>query len=190
MKKLKISFILLIPVLLGAVILKNYAVKFFYPFEYEKEVFKYSREFDVPPELVFAVIKTESGFRPNVVSHKEAHGLMQITYDTFQWAKLKSKGEEEFDQIFDPDVNIKYGTFILSYLLNDFEDESVALAAYNAGRGNVRKWLADEEYSHDGNVLHYIPFKETREYVQKVQKSKEAYKKLYPDKLSMQKINL
>ncbi len=169
--------------LLGAAVLKNYAVKILYPFEYKESVFKYSQKFKVEPELVFAVIKTESSFRPNVISHKQANGLMQITYDTFQWAKLKSDGEEEFDEIFDPDVNIKYGTFILSYLISDFEDEGVALAAYNAGRANVKKWLANEEYSHDGSTLDYIPFKETREYVQKVQKSKEAYKKLYPDRL-------
>ena len=181
MKRSRFLFLAVIIIAAGIFISKKPIQKFLYPVKYEKQVFEASKEFDVPPELVFAVIRTESSFRPEAVSHMDAHGLMQITYDTFQWAKEKLHGKETYDDIFSPDVNIRYGTFILSYLIEDFESEQVALAAYNAGRGNVKKWLADEEFSHDGETLHHIPFKETREYVVKVEKSKDAYIKLYPD---------
>lgn len=181
-KKIKPLFWILILAVFLIFILKNPIERIFYPLKYEQDVLKWSNEFDVDPSLVFAVIKTESGFRKDVVSHKDAHGLMQITFDTFEWAKLKMGADESFEDIFIPSVNIKYGSFILSYLLKEFEDEKVALAAYNAGRGNANRWLKDENFSKDGKTLHNIPFKETREYVPKVLDSKQAYKKLYPQK--------
>ncbi|MEG1972483.1 MAG: lytic transglycosylase domain-containing protein, partial [Oscillospiraceae bacterium] len=136
--------------------------KIVYPLKYEREVDKWAREFDVDPLLVYAVIDAESGFSPNAVSHANAHGLMQITEDTFEWAVWKMKTEDSFDDVFVPDVNIKYGTYILSLLTHEFGSVPVALAAYNAGRGNVLKWLKDKEISPDGKSLKNIPFEETK----------------------------
>ena len=81
--------------------------------------------------------------------------------------------------IYDPDTNIRYGVWYLSYLYGRFDSWDNAFAAYNAGPGNVSKWLKDSEYSSDGETLSYIPFKETRNYVVKVNRAIEVYDRLY-----------
>ena len=182
MKKFRFLLAVVIIAALAFFISQKPLQKFLCPVKYEEQVERASEEFGVSQELIFSVIKTESSFRPNAVSHMDAKGLMQITRDTFNWANEKLGENHSYEEVFLPDVNIRYGTFILSYLIEDFKSEPVALAAYNAGRGNVQKWLADKEFSHDGETLHHIPFKETREYVVKVEKSKDAYLKLYPDR--------
>ena len=74
------------------------------------------------------------------------------------------------------------GCFYLNYLISHYKNTDVALAAYNAGMGNVNKWLSSEEYSVDGEKLSYIPYKETREYIKKVNKYQQKYKDLYSEK--------
>ncbi|MEG2596921.1 MAG: dephospho-CoA kinase, partial [Oscillospiraceae bacterium] len=111
-----------------------------YPQKYANFVIPYANEYEVDPNLVYAVIKCESSFRPNVVSKAQARGLMQITEEAYNWAKSKM-GETEihqYDDLFDPELNIKYGTFILSMLLQEFDSSENALSAYHAGWGNVK----------------------------------------------------
>ena len=93
--------------------------EFTYPTSYEEYVLKYSREYGVEPELVYAVIKTESSFDENAVSNVGARGLMQLMEDAYSWVKYRLGDESEynFDVMFDPETNIKYGTYYLSYLL-------------------------------------------------------------------------
>ena len=81
--------------------------------------------------------------------------------------------------LFDPEINIEFGCWYLNNLLSEFDDLSLALAAYNGGSGNVTKWLNDPEYSSDGENLTYIPFKETKKYVDKVSTRYNVYKFLY-----------
>ena len=78
-----------------------------------------------------------------------------------------------------PSVNIEMGCWYLRYLFDSFEVQEVVWAAYNAGHGRVRNWLADSQYSSDGKTLGTIPYKETKEYVQKMGKVYAAYRKLY-----------
>jgi len=132
--------------------------------------------------LILAVIKTESRFKEDAVSKKGASGLMQITDSTFNWisSKLPKEEREEIEDIFDPEVNIKYGSFLLSYLYSEFKSWPETFAAYNAGRTKVNSWLESSDTSDDGERLHTIPYKETREYIVKVQKAKERYEALYP----------
>jgi len=140
---------------------------------------KYADEYDVPKELVFAVIKVESGFDPEAESSVGALGLMQMMPKTFEWLT----GEEHLGEnlavhaLTDPEVSIRYGTYYLRYLYLKFENWDTVLAAYNGGEGNVAKWLADPEYSDGNGNLTYIPFEETRNYVKKVNDAMAKYEK-------------
>lgn len=152
-----------------------------YPLRYVDLVETYAGEYGVEPSLVYAIIRTESGFDPEAVSSAGARGLMQLTEDTLDWAVSKSPDKEELtaEDLFDPAVNIRYGVYVLKLLGEQWKVKETVLAAYNAGQGNVRKWLADERYSPDGETLDNIPFSETRAYVEKVRKAQEMYRELY-----------
>ena len=136
-------------------------------------------EFKVPFPLVLAVIRSESDFRPNAVSEAGACGLMQLMPETFSFLQ-KSAFDEQLpsNAIFDPAVNIRYGTYYLSYLFEKFGNWFTALAAYNAGEGRVGEWLTDTELAPDGR-LRNIPFPETAEYVQSTLEHYGAYREKY-----------
>lgn len=168
-------------VLLGALFdhIMNSTEKHSHPKNYSLFVELYAAEYGVPEAVIYAVIKTESNFDRTAVSSAGAHGLMQLTEDTYDWVSSKLKESPSVFAIYDPDTNIRYGVWYLSYLYGKFESWDVAFAAYNAGPGNVLKWLDSSEYSSDGKTLDYIPFKETRNYVEKVNKAIKIYEKLY-----------
>lgn len=152
------------------------------PSQYAKAVKANAEEYSVPETLIFAVIKTESKFRSDAVSKAGAIGLMQMTPETFFWLSEKA-GDDYSDKnlLYNPEISIKYGTYYLSWLYSRFGSWETALAAYNAGHGKVDEWLKDDEYSKNG-VLVRIPFKETREYVDRVTKARDIYFKLYFEK--------
>lgn len=170
-------------IVIAVIIIINFKVilKSFFPLEYEKSIIEYSEMYNVDPNLVAAVINTESKFVVDASSSKGAIGLMQIMPDTGKWIAEKlelSNFNEEI--IADPEMNIRMGTWYLKKLSEDFNgDYILVLAAYNGGPGNVAKWLEDEKYSSDGENLHEIPFKETKSYVQKVKFNHRIYKYLY-----------
>ena len=152
-----------------------------YPVEYEEYVEAYAAEYGLPPSLLYAVIRTESDFNPEAVSSAGAVGLMQLTEDTFSWAQYRCGVEEELpqEQRFAPETSIHYGSCVLALLEEMYGVRETALAAYNAGMGNVNRWLTDEAYSDDGRTLKEIPYPETRHYVEKVLKAQEIYQRLY-----------
>ncbi len=153
------------------------SVLYLYPVKYSEIISKYSKKYNLPEELIYAVINTESGFDKNEVSPKGARGLMQIMESTADWANSKEKIEDyDYNKIFDPDLNIHIGCWYLSWLKETYKDNTLVLAAYNAGSGNISKWLSDERYSKDGKTLSEIPFKETRDYVKKVNSAMTFYK--------------
>ena len=119
-------------------------------------IFREARKNDLPPELVAAMVHTESDFRPTLVSHKTAQGLMQIVPSTAALLGV--------DDPFDPQKNIAAGTRYFRYLLDRFDDETMALAAYNAGEGNVARY---------GGIP---PFAETRDYISKVTRRTRRYR--------------
>lgn len=162
-------------------IYKNVFLKTAYPQKYTQYVEEYAKATDLDESLVYAVMKNESSFNPEAQSGVGAKGLMQITPETFDWAmnKLSEDGKYTESDLFTPEVNVRYGTYILSNLLKEFDNEKTALAAYHAGRTNVKKWLADERYSKDGKTLYDIPFKDTKIYVERVEKAKKIYRELY-----------
>ncbi len=154
------------------------------PDEYSAFVEKYALEYGVSEELVYSVIKTESGFDSSAVSNKGAIGLMQMMPTTFEWLTNDILREHlDKGMLYDPETNIKYGTYYLSRLYNRFGDWNTAIAAYNGGEGNVSEWLSDTRYSDDGKKLNVdkIPdeFAETENYVKKVNKALKKYKELY-----------
>lgn len=158
---------------------KESSKKMIYPLRYEGYIKKYAKKYDLDPCLVMGVIKAESNYIHDAHSGV-ARGLMQITDDTAQWiaGKLEIKNFSE-DDIVDPETNIQMGCYYLHYLIKHYGDIDVALAAYNGGMGNVTRWLADKNCSSDGKTLDYIPFKETREYVEKVNKYTKTYRETY-----------
>lgn len=155
------------------------AMKLLYPIKYEDFVEKYSAEYEVDPDLIYAIIRTESSFRPDAVSSANAEGLTQITPETFEWLKTKLGEEGEDLSLFDPETSIKYGAFFISYLLKEFGNTDAALAAYHAGRGRINEWLGNPEISPDGKTLSDIPIPETAHYVKKVNKAFNVYNKMY-----------
>lgn len=146
-----------------------------YPREFEQEVLASSREHGLDPNLVFAVIRTESHFEPKAVSRAGAEGLMQIMPVTAEWIAWRRGYTHERDKVFEPAYNIDMGCYLLSYLLDYYENDLIlAVAAYNAGAGSVDGWLKQSPAS-DGESLD-IPYAETKNYVEKVLDSYEKYK--------------
>ncbi|HYP55673.1 MAG TPA: lytic transglycosylase domain-containing protein [Solirubrobacterales bacterium] len=148
------------------------------PLRHEDVIRQEAAQWDVEPALVAATIFAESRFRDQT-SHADARGLMQITPDTARFIARESRGTEfVLEDLSDPDVNIAYGTFYLRYLLDALDQNEVAaLAAYNAGLGNVEEWGgADVE-------LDDIEFGETRSYVEQVLEKREEYRETYPREL-------
>lgn len=152
-----------------------------YPQEYCEWIEQYSQEYGVDEALVYAVVKVESDFRPDVVSVNDACGLMQLLPETFQWLQTLNPGEEDYgrEDLFQPEVNLRYGVFFLSWLLKQFEEIPTAVAAYHAGAGAVEKWLSQKEYSADGQTLVKIPYPDTAHYVEQITECYAVYQSLY-----------
>lgn len=154
--------------------------KYAFPYEYKDIVDEYSKEYNLNPLFVLSIMKAESKFNPDAHSHKGAYGLMQITEDTGKWI-AGQMGIENFsdDMLYDEKLNIKMGCWYLKNLYEEFGDRDLVISAYNAGRGNVQKWLKDHNYSKNGKDIHNIPFPETENYVKKVNLYYKIYKYLY-----------
>ena len=155
-----------------------------YPQRFTEYVEYYAGKYGIDPMILYAFIRTESNFDPNADSDAGARGLMQITEVTFDWIKMKIAPKESltFDDLYDPETNIRYGCWLVGYLCNEFGNVDTAMAAYHAGRGQVNEWLADKEYSSDGVHLDVIPISDTAHYVNKIDRAMDTYKKLYDEK--------
>ncbi len=183
-KVLRITYNVLKVIVIGllAVIIAfgayNYVVKkVLYPLKFQKEITENSLTYSLNPLLVFAVVKTESNFNQNAQSSAGAVGLMQITPKTAGY--IASMRKVAHYDLFDPKTNVDFGCFYLKYLIDKFKNLDTALCAYNAGEGNVYSWLTNEKYSTDGQTLEIIPFKETREYINKIKKNFAKYNNYY-----------
>lgn len=148
---------------------------YFYPLEYTEIIETNANNYGVEPELIASVINVESSYNKYSLSSKGAMGLMQILPSTAEWV-CNRLGKDDEINLYEPSVNIQIGTYYISYLINYFGDEELAICAYNAGMGNVKRWLSTVEYSSDGVKLDAVPFKETENYLKQVQKNKTIYK--------------
>ncbi len=164
----------------GAIVVVSvfFALKAAYPLKFYDEIEEYADQCGLRVALVCAVIDTESGFVGTKVSPKGAVGLMQLMPSTAKFVAERFYAEETGD-VSDPETNIRYGTRYLKYLIEKFGSEDTALAAYNAGEGITKKWLADAKYSADGVTLSEIPYQETRRYVRRVRRAEKIYNILY-----------
>ena len=155
--------------------------RYIYPYPYENEISFYSKNYGLDSNFVLAVIKAESNFKKDATSRRGAMGLMQLMPSTAAWIG-EQLGDEDctLAEFYEPERNIRYGTWYLSELREEFHDNPVlVLAAYNAGRGNVREWMHLYDWDMKFNDPDAIPYAETREYVKKVLKNVEKYQRLY-----------
>jgi len=146
-----------------------------YPLRYSEYVRVHAREHKLDPALMAAVIYQESKFRPRVESSSGAIGLMQLPPSTARGIAIRTGGSAfRTSDLYNPEINIRYGAWYLDNLFAKYHDERLVLAAYNAGQGNVDKWLAHGEP---------IQFAETRAYVARVEHLKGIYAKAWHSQL-------
>jgi soluble lytic murein transglycosylase len=142
-----------------------------YPLHYSAIVREQAREKGIDPALLAAVIYQESKFRSTARSSSGAVGLMQLSPETAKGIALRTGGTAfRLSDLTDPAINIRYGSWYLQNLFAKYGNERLVLAAYNAGQGNVDRWLASGEE---------IAFPETRAYVERVARLKLVYRKAW-----------
>lgn len=129
--------------------------------------------------MVYSVIKTESDFESGAVSSAGAVGLMQMMPETFNWLTGMLSENLNSAMLYDPETNIKYGTYYLSFLYQRYGSWKETYAAYNAGQSVVDEWLDEEEYTDKNGKLSKIPYDETADYVKKLKKANDTYIRLY-----------
>lgn len=162
--------------------LGRWASQWSYPRKYADAVEEWSEVYGLDPLLVYAFIRTESGFAAHAESSVGARGLMQITEETFFWLKSKIAPEEAltFEDLYDPAVNIRFGTYYVRCCLDRYGgDIATAAAAYHSGWGTVDSLRAKSKYSDNGYTLKEFPYAQMNNYVSKIARSYQRYRELY-----------
>lgn len=155
-------------------------MKKLYPIKYSEYVEKYAREYNIDKYMVYAIIKAESNFDEKAKSESNAIGLMQIMETTAIETASKMELEITEEDLFNPEINIKIGLNYFAYLVEQYNNNyALAIVAYNAGIGNVNKWIENGTIKQDGTDIENVPFKETNNYVRKILRDYEIYKGLY-----------
>jgi soluble lytic murein transglycosylase len=167
--------VLVLAVAVGFAIFWNHQPRWFervrYPLHYEQIVRGHAKNYDLDPALVAAVIYQESKFNANAKSSSGAIGLMQLTPQTAEGIAIRTGGTRfRLADLYNPEINVRYGSWYLRHLLDKYGDERDALAAYNAGQKNVDDWRAEGKG---------IQFPETRAYVKRVEHLKHVYARAY-----------
>lgn len=149
-----------------------------YPLEYRQLVVRSARDYDVDPALIAAVIYRESRFQPDAVSSAGAIGLMQLLPETGEWIAATTGGQRfRVGDLYDPKVNVRFGSWYLGQLLDKYEgDVRFALAAYHAGQSNADRWLAEGRE---------IGFPDTRAYVDDIVELRAIYRDTYGTELGL-----
>jgi soluble lytic murein transglycosylase len=146
-----------------------------YPLRYSEYVRVHAHEHHLDPALLAAVIYQESKFRSGAKSSSGAIGLMQLTPSTAEGIAIRTGGSAfHTSDLYDPDINIRYGSWYLDNLFKKYASERLVLAAYNAGQGNVDDWRAHGEP---------IQFAETRAYIKRVERLKKIYREAWRSQL-------
>ena len=142
-----------------------------YPLEYDHIVRGHAQQYDLDAALLAAVIYRESKFDADARSSSGAIGLMQLLPDTAMGIALNTEGHQfEVSDLYNPEINVRYGAWYLHHLLGKYGDERTALAAYNAGQDIVDRWRRQGRG---------IQFSETRAYVKRVEDLKKIYRDAY-----------
>jgi soluble lytic murein transglycosylase len=149
--------------------------RLWYPLSYPQIVRGHAHNYDLDPALLAAVIYQESKFKADARSSSGAIGLMQLLPDTAKGIAVHTGGSKfRVGDLYDPELNVRYGSWYLRHLLQKYGDERDALAAYNAGQDNVDRWLRAGKG---------IQFSETRAYVDRVEQLKRIYRRAYGPEL-------
>ena len=147
-----------------------------YPLRYEAILTGHARNYDLSPTLLAAVIYTESKFDASARSAAGAVGLMQLLPETAKGIAIRTGGKRfVLDDLLDPELNVRYGSWYLRNLLDRYDDVETALAAYHAGQGNVDAWRRKGVG---------IQFPETRAYIERVLDAERVYADAYAEELS------
>ncbi len=157
---------------------KQVIIKQMYPTTYANYIESYAEEYGVEKEIIYAIIKAESNFNESAKSNKDAVGLMQLIPSTAEEIANKLNVQLESEDLLNAEININLGTKYISSLIGKYESLGVALAAYNAGSGNVDNWINNGIIKEDGSDLENIPYKETNNYVRKILRDYEIYKQI------------
>ena len=156
------------------------ALRSVFVLKYRDLIDRYSKENGLDPYYVCGVIFTESRFDPEAVSRVGATGLMQIMPQTGEEIAEDLGESYSPDMLLDPEVSIRYGTYYLKKQIDRFEGKAlVALAAYNAGPSKAEEWLSEYGLDSDGKIA-YVPYKETKNYVERIMLFQKIYQALYP----------
>ena len=148
-----------------------------YPLAYEHVIRGHAENYDLDPALLAAVIYRESKFDADARSSSGAIGLMQLLPDTAKGIAVHTGGKKfVVEDLYDPEINVRYGSFYLRRLLRKYDDERLALAAYNAGQANVDRWIEE------GGE---IQFPETQQYVDEVLELRDVYARAYGGELGL-----
>jgi soluble lytic murein transglycosylase len=156
------------------------------PLHHDDIIRQQAADKDLDPALIAAVIYEESRFRDQT-SHAGARGLMQITPETADFIARRSGGNRFVQEdLASPQINIAYGSYFLRYLIDHYGgNETLAIAAYNAGQTNVDRWVARAGGPEGFDSARHIPFPETRAYVENVSRSRVSYREHYADDLGL-----
>ncbi|MCK8815797.1 lytic transglycosylase domain-containing protein [Natroniella sulfidigena] len=179
----KITWLLIFLVLFSLLfIVHKDILELVYPLDYQELIFSEAERYDLDPYLIISIIYVESKFRPQATSAKGARGLMQIMPPTGVWIAEKLDDQEfSVDDLYEPELNIKYGSWYLAELKQQFDNRTMVIAAYNGGQGNVKKWLHEKQWDGEYETINQIPFAETRNYVSKVARAYSIYRYIYTD---------
>ncbi len=150
-----------------------------HPRDFAEYVSKYGAEYGVPEYILYAVIKTESDFESNKLSEKGEVGLMQISPETFAWLTTLTKEELDPGILYDPETNIRYGAYMLSYLYTEYSRWNTVFAILDAGQATVDGWMGDRALVDGLGNLTEIPDSGTEAYVAQINETMEVYRTLY-----------
>lgn len=150
-----------------------------HPIRFAEFVTKYAEEYGVPEYILYAVIKTESDFESNKLSENGEVGLMQISPETFTWLLTLTRENLEPGILYDPETNIRYGAYMLSYLYTEYSRWNTVFAILYAGQDTVDIWMTDRTLTDELGNLTTFPDPDTEAYVDAVCEAMEVYRTLY-----------
>lgn len=178
-------FLLAVIVFLGILFFNSEQLgRWMYPINYVHPIKANAEEFELEAPLIAAIIRVETNFKVGRESPKGALGLMQLMPTTAEWIIEQARFEHfSLDKVRNQaDINIKLGSWYLKSLYQKFSNNRIAvIAAYNAGPGNVSRWIEEEVWDGRYVTVSHIPFPETRHYVQRVVYYYNKYKSHYPE---------
>lgn len=179
LKKISIFIIILLIVISIIKIVKIPILEKLYPMEYQQYVEKYAKKFNIDEKYIYAIIKAESNYNTEANSAKGAIGLMQLLPTTAKEISQELGINVNENDLYNPEINIMLGTKYFARLLEIYNNEIIALAAYNAGPGNVSRWIEKGCIKKDGTDIENIPYKETNMYIRKIIQNYRIYENLY-----------